>query len=35
MERKTNGCVTFVLAVIILGVSMYISYLALHRVGVL
>jgi len=35
MERKTSGCLTILLAVVVLGISMYVSYLALHRVGVL
>jgi len=35
MERKQNGCLAILLAVVVLGISMYVSYLALHRVGVL
>jgi len=35
MERKQNGCLTILLAVVVLGISLYVSYLALHRVGVL
>jgi hypothetical protein len=35
MERKTSGCLTILLSVIVLGISMYVSYLALQSVGVL
>lgn len=33
-NSKSSGCVTIILVILLLGVSFYISYLALGKLGV-